>query len=95
MPVHDSARSIQALLSPFYSLAAHPLSRIVVVVFVVILSVVVVVCRLGPSSSTFPPSHQKRICLRRCFRWREPDGKTTADDDHDLEEDDEDNDNDS
>ncbi len=36
--------------------AAHPLSRIVVVVFVVILSVVVVVCRLGPSSSTFAPS---------------------------------------
>ncbi len=71
--------------------AAHPLSRIVVVVFVVILSVVVVVCRLGPSSSTFPPS----FCLRRCFRWREHDWKTTADNDHDLEEDDEDNDNDS
>ena len=33
--------------------AAHSLSQIVVVVFVVILSVVVVVCRLGPSSSTF------------------------------------------
>ena len=39
--------------------AAHPLSRIVVVVFVVILSVVVVVCRPGPSSSAFAPSLAK------------------------------------
>ena len=98
--------------------AARSLSRIVVVVFVVILSVVVVVRGPDPSSSTLPASlgvdrvlidHKSVVgehhfpgdgITRRGsasggrFRWREHDGKTTVDADHDPEEHDEDDDND-
>ena len=77
--------------------AAQPLSRIVVVVFVVILSGVVVVRDPGPSSSALPAA--LGVCtlheLEGTGRRTEDERKTTADDDHDLEDDDKDNDNDS
>jgi hypothetical protein len=81
--------------------AAHSLSRIVVVVFVVILSVVVVVClpsllgrRYFGRASIDAILFRASLPLDTSALDRSAFGKTMADDDHDREDDDEDNDND-